>query len=74
MSWMIVELVNDKRQVTSAIFDRNIKGSTDQRIVLPEPAAQIRCYQAVSGRKRESGARFPWIQRSESGPADFHSV
>ena len=50
------------------------KYSTNQRMVLPEPATQKRCRQAVSGKVQESGVRFPWIQISEEEPVDLHSL
>jgi hypothetical protein len=61
-----------KCQTTSVIFDGESNCSTNQRMVLPEPATQKWC-QAVSGREWESGARFPWIQISEE-PVDLHSL
>ena len=63
-----------KCQTTLVIFDGESKYSTNQRMVLPEPATQKRCRQVVSGSKWESGARFPWIQISEEEPDDLHSL
>jgi hypothetical protein len=72
------DILNDcrarKRQTTSVIFDGESKYSTNQRMVLPEPALQKRFCQAVSGREWEDSARFPCIQISEEELVDLHSL
>jgi hypothetical protein len=47
-----------KCQTTSVIFDGESKYTTNQRMVLPEPATQRRCCQAVSGRSGRAAHVF----------------
>ena len=63
-----------KCQTTSVFFGEESKYATNQRMVLPEPAAQKGYCQAVSGGEKDDGARFPCIQISEEEPVDLHSL
>ena len=63
-----------KCQTSSVVFDGESKYSTNQRMVLPEPASQKRRCQAVLSRERKDSARFPCIQISEEEPVDLHSL
>jgi hypothetical protein len=63
-----------KCETTSVIFDGESQYSTNQRMVLPEPASQKIYCQAVSSREKEDGARFPCIQISEEELVDLHSL
>jgi hypothetical protein len=71
ISWMIVELANDKRHQTS-LKERVKSVQTIECSCLSQ--LHIICRQAVLGRdeERDRDIRFPWIQRSE--PFDFHSL
>src|SRR6266849_7025043 len=53
MSWMIVELENEKQN--QSLLRHRLTRPTNQRMVLPEPATHIRSCQMLSGSGRCGG-------------------
>ena len=70
ISSMIDELEKDKRLNCRW---KNSEGSTNQSMLLLEPATNNGCYHMASVGRMGQGTRFPWIQSNDSDPTDFHS-